>query len=148
MADWLYLLQLLCPSLSLSQGVSIPLSLLHHSLCNSKGPAPSPFSQPLAAGIFIDWSKPNWGRGPLVFGHADSWLNQSIRTNVQQQDSQRSWGHLHGCFPGVFRSVYQLFFSLLRQKIYWQKQLKEEKKEGCVVAHSLRVSSIMVNKVW
>jgi hypothetical protein len=39
------------------------LHLLPHS--NSKSPALSPLSQPLASGIFIAWSKTDWGQGPL-----------------------------------------------------------------------------------
>jgi hypothetical protein len=42
-----------------------------------------PHAQPLAIDIFVDQSKTTWGQGPLAFGHADSQLNQNIRTNLQ-----------------------------------------------------------------
>lgn len=47
-------------------------------------PTPSPFAQPLASCIFIDQSRTNWGQGHLAFGQANSRLNQSTRTNLQQ----------------------------------------------------------------
>lgn len=59
-------------------------SPLHPSLSNSQGSSLSPFVHLLAAGIIIDGLKTNWGQGPLVLGHADSWLNQSIRTGLHQ----------------------------------------------------------------
>ena len=67
----------------LSHGNSVcffPVPSLH----KSKGPIPSPFASPIATGIFIDRSKSNRGQGPSLFGHKDSELNQSSRTNPQQ----------------------------------------------------------------
>lgn len=69
---------------SIHSDLVISLFSLHPSLSNSKGPTLSPFVHPLAAGIIIDGLKTNWGQGPLVLGHADSWLNHSIRTSLQQ----------------------------------------------------------------
>jgi hypothetical protein len=36
----------------------------------------------ITLGIFIDRSKTNWGSEPLIFRHADSQLNQSIKINT------------------------------------------------------------------
>lgn len=71
----------------------ICLLLKHSDSLSPSLPVPSPhnlrvpplsFTQSLAIGIFIDRSKTSWGQGPWVFGHTDSRLNQSIRTNPQQ----------------------------------------------------------------
>jgi hypothetical protein len=79
---WLALSPAAPVSIHLAILLSPPLS--HPSPSNSKGSTPSPFAQPLAAGIFIDQSKTNWEKRPLVSGLADSQLNQSIRTNLLQ----------------------------------------------------------------
>ena len=49
------------------------------STCNSKRPTLCPA---ITLGIFIDRSKTNWGSEPLIFRHADSQLNQSIKINT------------------------------------------------------------------
>jgi hypothetical protein len=53
----------------------------------------SPRVRPLAVDIFIDRSKTNWGQETLAFGHGDSWLNQSIRSNLQRSSCSKGlWG--------------------------------------------------------
>ena len=60
----------ICISSSSHGGTSS--SPLRPSLSNSKGPSPSLFTQPLAAGILLINQKTIWGQGPLAFVHADS----------------------------------------------------------------------------
>lgn len=81
LAAWLYLLPLLC-SILLPR-VIVNLSSSSFVLDHTTLTVPS-HAQSLAVGIFIDWSKTNWGQGPLAYGHSDSRLDQSIRTNLQQ----------------------------------------------------------------
>ena len=81
MAGWLYFLPLQCPTLLPQVMVVLSHSLSSRRPCSALCPA---------TGIFIDRSKTNWGQGPLVSGHIDFQLNQSIRTNLQHAQTQPS----------------------------------------------------------
>ena len=68
------------PSTQVSANLPVPLCVISLTILRVL-----PSAQLFAIDIFIDLSKTNWAQGPLAFGHTDSWLDQSIRTSLQQE---------------------------------------------------------------